>query len=66
MFSRSRGNLSDMKTRSFIWFADLFKHQNAKIDKKKIKKSQLGKRTFLKLCWPCRNVSDKVERRKSP
>lgn len=40
MFSRSHGNLSDMKTRSFIWFADLFKHQKAKIDKKKGKKKR--------------------------
>lgn len=32
MFSRSRGNLSDMKTRSLIWFTHLFKHQMAKIN----------------------------------
>lgn len=41
MFSRSRGNLSDMKTHSFIWFTDLFKHQNVKIDKKKKKKKKI-------------------------
>lgn len=47
MFSRSRGNLSDMKTRSFIWFADLFKHQNAKIDKKKKKEISAGEEDFF-------------------